>query len=545
MAEDLKLNFERDVQELLDWMLAENPTWATGMGVHTSDHRLRIASVQDMEASNRRMGEYGRRFEAALESDDLDTQVDAELMVAYVKAHQHGFEQMRGHVRAPQRYIGQALGGCNDLLVLDFAPLPERLTNLIGRLSDIPALLEQGKKNLTEPEPVWTKLSIDMTKGGLSLFEEEIPKIAQEVPDLAAKVTEASLKAAEAVKDYLRFQENDLLPKASGTFAAGEQLFNDMLRDNHMMDVTADDLERKGWELIEDTERQFDELAASAGYKGTRKEIIFEISKKHPDADGIVPAYTKAMHDSRQFIIDNDLLTLPEGERMEMHVHPKYIWKLLPFCSYGPPGPFDKEQVGVFGVTPIDPELSSEEREMRLRSHPYAKIPIHAVHEGYPGHHVQFVWANLYGTLARKFGCVSSLHEEGWAFYTEQLMEDFGFFDEDTKIFRLKEQLWRACRIVIDVGIQTRGMSLEDAAQLLVDRAGFEWPDAMGECVRYTLAPTQPMSYLIGKLELLKTYDEYKRRKGPDFHLKTFHNELLGIGALTPKLIRKRLFGGA
>ncbi len=545
MADNLKQQFERDVQEMVDWMLEEHPTWATHQGVHTNDHRLGDASIDRMEANNRRVGEFRRKFEAALSSDDLDTQIDAELMVAYTGSQIRGFEEVQGYCRAPQQYIGRALSGCNELIIRDFAPLPERLTNLIGRLSEIPALLEQGKKNITQPGKAWTQLSIGMTKGGISFFENDIPLIAQQVPDLAPKVIEASAKAAEAARNYLRFLEEDLLPKANGGFAAGEDMFNRMLRETHMMDVTADDLERKGWELIEETERQFDELAASAGYSGTRNEIVFEISKKHPAADDIVPAYAKAMADSRQFIIDQDLMTLPEGERMEMHAHPKYVWHLLPFCSYGPPGPFAKEQVGVFGVTPIDPDLPPDAREARLRSHPWAKIPIHAVHEGYPGHHVQFVWANLYGTLARKFGCVSTLHEEGWAFYTEQLMEEKGFLgDIDTKIFRLKEQLWRACRIVIDVGIQTREMSLETAAQMLVDRAGFEWPDAMGECVRYTLAPTQPMSYLIGKLELLKTFEEYKRRKGSAFDLKTFHNELLACGALTPKLIRKKLFGG-
>ena len=544
MSDELKQQFERNVREMVDWMLEEHPTWATSLGVHTNDHRLGDASIGRMDANNRRVGEYGRKFEAALAGPDLDTRIDAELMVAYCRAQQRGYERMHRHLSAPQSYIGRALGGCHQLIVRDFAPLDERLRSLIGRLSETPGILEQGKKNLTQPAKVWTELSIDTTRGGISFFEEDIPKIAQMAPDLAPKVMDASAKAAEAAKDYLRFLEDDLLPKAAGDVAAGEDMFNEMLRETHMMDVTADDLERTGRQLIEDTERQFDELAESAGYSGTRNEIVFEISKKHPPAEEIVNAYAKAMADSRQFIIDHDLLTLPEGERMEMHPHPKYVWHLLPFCSYGPPGPFDKEQVGIFGVTPVDPDLPPDKREMRLRSHPYAKIPIHAVHEGYPGHHVQFVWANLHGTLARKIGCVSTLHEEGWAFYTEQLMEEHGFLgDIDTKIFRLKEQLWRACRIVIDVGIQTRGMSLEEAARLLVDRAGFEWPDAMSECTRYTLAPTQPMSYLIGKLELLKTYEEYKRRKGSAFDLKTFHNELLACGALTPKLIRKKLFG--
>jgi uncharacterized protein (DUF885 family) len=248
------------------------------------------------------------------------------------------------------------------------------------------------------------------------------------------------------------------------------------------------------------------------------------------------------MHASRQFIIDHDLVTIPPGETLEIQETPAFQRATLPFAAYLAPGPFEKKQEGVFWVTPVDPDLPEDERETRLRGHPYGKIAVTAIHEGYPGHHLQLVRGNAASTLPRKIAG-STLFVEGWAFYCEEMMEQQGFItDPASKLLRLADQLWRACRIVIDVGIHTRGMSVEDAIKMLVEVAGMEEPDATAELHRYTQSPTQPMCYLMGKLELMKIADEYRSMKGPAFNLKAFHDELLSFGSLTPKLMRKMLF---
>ena len=108
---------------------------------------------------------------------------------------------------------------------------------------------------------------------------------------------------------------------------------------------------------------------------------------------------------------------------------------------------------------------------------------------------------------------------------------------------RLAEQLWRACRIVIDVGLHCRGMSFEAAVAMLVEVAGMEQPDAIAEVQRYTGSPTQPMSYLMGKREILAIAAEYRARQGAAFRLKTFHDALLACGSLPPRLVRWQLFG--
>jgi uncharacterized protein (DUF885 family) len=104
----------------------------------------------------------------------------------------------------------------------------------------------------------------------------------------------------------------------------------------------------------------------------------------------------------------------------------------------------------------------------------------------------------------------------------------------------LQAQLWRALRIVIDVSLHTRNMSIDEAIDLLVKRAGLEPEDARAEVHRYTLSPTQPQSYLMGKMEILKIVKKY-RELHPDTDLCTLHDKILTCGPLPPSLMRLRL----
>jgi uncharacterized protein (DUF885 family) len=259
----------------------------------------------------------------------------------------------------------------------------------------------------------------------------------------------------------------------------------------------------------------------------------------------LLDAYREAMVASRQFVIDHDLATLPPGESLEIQETPLPLRPVYPFAAYLQPGAFEQQQAGVFCVTPVDPGLDAAAAETRLRGHPYAKIPIMAVHEGYPGHHVQLVWGNQADTVPRKLGsALSTLFIEGWAFYCEEMMEREGFLtDPRGRLMRLAEQLWRACRIVIDVGLHCRGMKFDYAVDMLVNVAGLERPDAVAEVQRYTSSPTQPMSYLLGKREILTLAEEYRQRQGADYQLKRFHDDLLACGSLPPRLLRQKLFG--
>jgi uncharacterized protein (DUF885 family) len=167
------------------------------------------------------------------------------------------------------------------------------------------------------------------------------------------------------------------------------------------------------------------------------------------------------------------------------------------------------------------------------------------VHEGYPGHHLQLsVAARLPSKVRRHFA--TAVFVEGWAFYCEAMMGEQGYYrDRRSRVLQFKDQLWRACRVLIDVGLQTDGMSLDQAAGMLHEVARIEGPAARGEVLRYTRSPTQPMSYAVGKHEILRLREDERRRRGAAFSLRDFHDRLLRYGSIPVSLIRERFLSEA
>jgi uncharacterized protein (DUF885 family) len=109
--------------------------------------------------------------------------------------------------------------------------------------------------------------------------------------------------------------------------------------------------------------------------------------------------------------------------------------------------------------------------------------------------------------------------------------------DPRIRLFQLKDQLWRACRVVIDAKLHTGGLTVDQAVDMLVGVAKLERFNAVGEVRRYTQSPTQPMSYLVGKQQILDLRDRERRRLGKDFDLRAFHDRLLSYGSIPVALI--------
>ncbi len=241
--------------------------------------------------------------------------------------------------------------------------------------------------------------------------------------------------------------------------------------------------------------------------------------------------------------MEHNIASIPAGETLRIIETPLFLRPIIPYAAYIPPGIFEEKIEGIFMVTPPDENASPEEVEAKLKGQPYSKIPVTVMHEAYPGHHLQLAWAASHGSTARKMGTqLSTLFVEGWAFYCEELMEQLGYVNTPLqRMGRLSDQLWRAARIILDVSLHCRGMSVPEAADFLVRECGLQPADALAEVRRYTVTPTQPQSYLMGKLEILKIIDEYRKLR-PGASLRQMHDDILACGSLPPQLMRKQLF---
>jgi uncharacterized protein (DUF885 family) len=538
--------FYADAQAMFDELLHDAPTLATFLGDHRYDDQLSQYSKAAVEDQRRRLGAWQDCFQSYNVKDwSLDARIDCVLSVQVIKQFIRGFDKQRLLQRDPGVGPNECLGGVYLLVLREFAPLPERMKSILGRLRATPSLLQDSRQWVipTEVPKVWAEVALESTQQGVGLFAAFVPMLAEAVPELKADLLAAAQAAAAALQEHADWIEQQVLPKAQGDFATGKDLFDEILREDHMVDYDADKLLATGWKLYNGTLAQMKELAQRMDPTKTVEQLLEDNKHNHPTAEGLLDAYREWMGKARQFVIDRGIATIPANEKIRIDPTPPFQRPTIPYAAYNPPGFLEKAQEGVFIVTPVEESADAEAAESKLRGHPWANIPVIALHEAYPGHHLQLVVANMYGSLPRKFGgFLSSLFVEGWAFYCEDLMEQLGFIDQPIQqLARLQAQLWRASRIIIDASLHTGTMTVEEGINFLVEKAGLEADDAKAEVRRYTASPTQPQCYLMGKLQILDIVAEYKRHY-PGASLRQMHDDILRGGSLPPRLMRERLF---
>lgn len=538
--------FYKRAEEGLYRLLELAPVGATQMGEHRWDDRLSDSTPAGLEAVRQTIRESLAEMEAMDTSGfSLDASVDHALIQYILRAMARRDEKSQDYLRDPGGYIGEALGGVFMLIVRDFAPLPQRLRSALGRVRETPRVLREGMANLVPARVprLWAELAIQQAEQGIGLFTGLLPGIAaQAAPELLPDLQAAGQAAVAAIQEYIGFLQAEVLPQAAGDFAAGKELFDEILREEHLVDYDADQLLATGWKLFHETQAQLAAVAREIDPQKNARELLEEAKADHPTAEGLLAAYQESMEAARRFVIEHEIATIPEGESLRIVETPPFQRMFLPYAAYNPPGILEEKLEGLFWVTPVDPNAPPEQQEQKLRGHYWAKLPITALHEGYPGHHLQLVWSNRHKEVARRMSpFLSSLFIEGWAFYCEGLMEELGFLDKPIqKLGRLSDQLWRAARIILDASLHTRGMTVQEGIDFLVRECGLEPADAAAEVARYTQSPTQPQSYLMGKLAILDVVADF-RRAHPDYSMREVHDAILGCGSMPPRLMRQLL----
>lgn len=122
-------------------------------------------------------------------------------------------------------------------------------------------------------------------------------------------------------------------------------------------------------------------------------------------------------------------------------------------------------------------------------------------------------------------------------------MQEQGFLDApESRFILLKDRLWRALRIMLDVELHTRGLEIESAAQRMQNTLGFTYEQAMADLTWYTRAPTVPMGYATGWALIMATREQLQKRD-TDFELRQFHDSLLAEGSIALPYVVKQQFG--
>jgi len=525
------------VQAFLDDVLADDPVLATALGLTEGAGRLPSWSAEALAGRACMVRGHEQRLLPLVQSTDVDTAVDAFAGLQIAHRLLRPITLCRCQHVSPGTYL-DVLYGLLPLLMRELGTSAARVDALDGRLRATPALLDEARDNLEHGLPaVAVQVAVDQAQGMLELAGPTVRAFAAQVGRPGA-LDESSAAACEALTGFLDYLRDDLLPGASPQCGAGREVLADILRWEHVLGETPEELAAYGREVLAETIARMAELTASLGYPDVATAVAAACDQ-HPAADGLVAAYERAVHEARDYVVTHDIVSLPPGEELQVTATPGFLRSALPFAAYDAPGPYLERQLGFYWVTPPREGLTGGELDSALRNHPTASLANTGVHEAYPGHHVQLTAANRASTLARRIAGIpegGNILVEGWAFYCEELMEQQGFLAGlHTRLMRLNDQAWRACRVVIDVELHLGVMDLAAAVDFLASVTHMNRDDAELECRRYAVEPGQAMSYLLGKREVQRLAAQHHERHAAS--LREFHDELLSWGSLPPAVI--------
>ncbi|GMR16938.1 MAG: DUF885 domain-containing protein [Gammaproteobacteria bacterium] len=461
-----------------------------------------------------------------------DQQIDLQLMRSAAVLQLEAYASHDWRLREPARFLP-----VHAIYQLTIRDVEDKGTALRERLAAIPTHL-RGARSWLDMEPaniplIWLESAVAEAEGGAEFFRE-----LKQHPEINNyRVSEELEQATHALEDFASYLKNNLAKEAKGDFACGRRYFDLVLQERHFLNINADELYDFGEKLFAETEKELKQVTQNLQGNDDVAALIKKIQQQHPEKEQVLDEYRQQMLAARKFVAENDLVSLPAKENLKVVETPGFLQHQIPFAAYYEPSPADVNQQGYYYVTPAKTEDD-------LGEHNSIGLKHTCVHEAWPGHHLQFVKANSKpgsSTLPRLLNASATLYE-GWALYCEQLMHELGFITEaESQFVLLKDRLWRALRIMIDVGIHTRGLSLDDAASLMQEKLGFSKGQAMGDLTWYTHAPGVPMGYATGwaLINELKKQEQEKE----NFNLKTFHDTLLSSGSIALSLTIVRGFG--
>lgn len=468
--------------------------------------------------------------------------IDRRLMVGLLESTVHTSQARRiwendASLYVPAGEIGRALEPTAP------GTPQERATELTKLLEQVPARIEQGRRNLLKPPKSYTESGIFKTEGTIKLLKAGAPGLAKEAGDSGKALSAASDTALKALAGYRKFLHDDLLPRSTGTWVLGKENYDYILKHRWFLDADAEAILARGKKSFEETEALAQEVAQriQPGAKHWT-EVYEKIKDDHPSADGIKQAYQAKIDAARAFVIEHKIATLPPGESVITIDTPPAMRRSSPFGTFQSVDAFGEGLQGKLVLTPIEDWMTPAQRTDRLRSHHNAWIPIIAVHEAYPGHHVDGLNRKANTRLLRKV-VRESIMSEGWGLFTEEMMYEQGFLQgDDVRLTQLRNRLWRAARVIMDASLHTGKMTYDEAVTFLADKVRFDRYAASLDVDMYTVRPTYVLGYLIGMQEISAIRKDYIEKYGEPSPPSEFYDRVLRVGSIPPALVRESLF---
>jgi uncharacterized protein (DUF885 family) len=540
--------FQKFVDLYFDSYFRFDPASATSAGIHKYDGELPAYSQADIQREIARnqeaLKDIGKIPTSGLSETNL---LDATVLESLINGHLLDLSNIRMWAKDPNFYNTQASAALFTLIERDFAPIDERLKSLITRERRVPDILSSARANVTNPPAVYTQVAIEGVHAQIAFLQNALPQAVAGAQSAALKTEFASANqsALAAYQQFLDYLQKNLGQQSQGSFAIGTENFQKKLLYDEMVDIPLKDLLKIGNNEMKRVQSLFTQAANIIDSTKTPLQVLQSAKQSSPAVGQIIGNTQSVLNNLREFLLTHSIVTVPPAPIPQVTESPSFM-RALTFASMDTPGPFEEHSIqSFFYVTLPDPAWTPEQTQQLLRFFNHYAIRIIAIHEVYPGHYVQFLWLKQAPTKARKlwpFMKPIGTNSEGWAHYCEDMMLEQGYGEGDPSLLlvQLQMSLIRLCRYIAGIKMHTEGMTVEQAANLFQQQAYMDEANAEREALRGTSDSTY-LSYTLGKLEIMKLREDYKKKLGDKFNLKAFHDQFLSYGIVPVKMIREQM----
>ena len=513
------------------WRNENYPVRSSDVGLHTWDDRLTDYSPAQIATRAQRVRSLLEKVRA-MKTDNWpkDERMDQILFRAQLEDVDFGNRVLKFEQTNPQVYTGECTTAIFSLLKKEYDTPRKRALAATARLKQMPALLKQGLSNLQNPVKLYAQLAIQSARSIDPLLNNSMMALDVDLgPNEHDDLVKARDSALAAIHDYAD-QLEKRLPKMVDFTPMGEANYNYYLKHVLLLPLNGAEVEMIGRAELA-RYRALEALLPDPKLADPDPKRAANIP---PDQASFLKAYESREADMINFLKANNLVTLPDYlGPFQIRQLPEAFKPTSPGGFMNPPGVYDKDPTGFYFI----PTYNPESKNFYIRAAIEDPRPILG-HEGIPGHFLQLSIANhLNDEIRRQHE--DTVFIEGWALYGEEMLMRTGLYPNNSpaqgQILRLSR--YRAARIGVDVNLHTGRWSFEQAVKYFMDAGGLDREAAEGEAAGAASSPTQKISYIIGKWQIMNLLGRYKDRQGENFRLGQFHDDLINNGSLPISII--------
>jgi len=407
-------------------------------------------------------------------------------------------------------------------------------SDLTNRLRKAPRFITASQSLVTDPGHLYGMVGSQELEGAASFFNGALTDAAKahyahDARSFArfAAARDATVAAIAQTKAYI----DQHVRQWPENFAMGRQAYDEMLRNEQLLPLDSDDVERMA----------HDELA-----HGWAEEAWLIAQSKHdnlplgpasgggmaPDGAALIDFYRERIADLGRFVTAHDIVTVPAWlGTMNVQETPKFMQPVSPGASMVSPRLLSAENNGYYFITPPTSLAKAAARLDMNQDFDRDRILSTAAHEAMPGHFLQLSIARRHPDFIRKIQS-SGVFAEGWAFYGEEMFVRLGLYgnDLDPRLFTARWERVRGARAIVDPKLASGEWTYEQAAEFYSRESGFTPEAARAAAAAIATNPGYYIAYTVGRWQIQQLLAAYIQKTGEQGSLHDFHDRLLSYG---------------